>query len=212
MSKLVEKRERLSGEERKAQIIDSALTLFAQKGFASTRTKEIASAAGISETLIFQHFKTKEDLIAAALAVLFHPHPVSGELKEFLKHTEDDFGFFREVALHFIKHNRQDPRIIRLAIYCSLEGGHFGELTRIDETGPLMITAITEYIQRRIDKGVFVKTNAEVAARLFVGMVFMYIADQQAEISGPRIALSDEEVAETLVAIFVDGLRRQKTK
>ena len=211
MSKLIEKRERLSGEERKAQIIDSALTLFAQKGFASTRTKEIASAAGISETLIFQHFKTKEDLIAAALAVLFHPQPVSGDLKKFLKHTEDDVGFFREVALHFIKHNRQDPRIIRLAIYCSLEGGHFGELTRIDETGPLMITAITEYIQRRIDKGVFVKTNAEVAARLFVGMVFMYIADQQAEISGPRIALSDEEVVETLVAIFVDGLRRQKT-
>ena len=108
MSKFVEKRERLSGEERKAQIIDSALTLFAQKGFASTRTKEIASAAGISETLIFQHFKTKEDLIAAALAVLFHPQPVSGDLKNFLKHTEDDAGFFKEVALHFIKHNRQD--------------------------------------------------------------------------------------------------------
>jgi AcrR family transcriptional regulator len=209
MSKLMEKRERLSGEDRKARIIDSALTLFAKKGFAGTTTKEIARAAGISETLIFQHFGTKEGLIKAALAVLFHPHPVSGDLKKYLKQTEDDAGFFRTIALHFIKHNRQDPRVIKLAIYCALEGGLFGELTRVDETGPLMLTIVTEYIQRRIDQGVFVKTNAEIAARLFIGTVSMYIADQQAEISGPRIKVSDDEVIGTMVAIFVDGLRRK---
>jgi AcrR family transcriptional regulator len=212
MSRLVEKRERLSGEERKAQIIDSALTLFAKKGFAGTTTKEIANAADISETLIFQHFRTKEDLIKAALAVLFHPHPVSGNLKKYLKQTEDDVGFFRAIAIHFIKHNRQDPRVIKLAIHCALEEGHFGELTRVDETGPLMLTIVTEYIQKRIDQGVFVKTNAEITARLFVGMLFMYIADQQVEISGPRITVSDDEIVGTMVDIFVGGLRTRKTK
>ncbi len=110
-------RERLSREDRKAQIIDTALTLFAEKGFAGTRTREIAEAAGISETLIFQHFKTKDELIRAALARLFHAHPVSGELVRQLKKTDDDAGFFRTLAMHFIKHNREDPRIMRLAIF-----------------------------------------------------------------------------------------------
>ena len=107
-------RERISGEDRRARIIDVALTLFAQKGFAGTSTREIAEAAGISEPLIFQHFKTKDGLIRAALAALFHSHPVSGELKKQLKEL-DDAGFFRTIALHFIKHNREDPRIIKLA-------------------------------------------------------------------------------------------------
>ena len=201
-------RERLSGEGRRAQIIDFALTLFAEKGFTSTRTREIAEAAGISETLIFQHFKTKDGLIRAALASLFHSHPVSGELKRQLKEI-DDAGFFREIARHFIKHNREDPRIMKLALYSSLEGGHFGELTRADETGPSMLTLITDLIQKRIDEGSFIQTNAEIAARLFVQAIFMHIADQAMAISGPVLPFPDEEVVETLVGIFLDGLKKK---
>jgi len=205
-------RERLSGEDRRAQIIDIALTLFAEKGFAGTRTREIAGAAGISETLIFQHFKSKDELIRAALASLFHAHPVSGELKKQLRSTDDDAGFFRTLALHFIRHNREDPRIMKLAIYSSIEGGHFWELTRTDETGPLMITLITDYIQKRIDEGVFVKTNAGIAARLFVDAVFMQIAGKSAAITGPPLPFSDDKVVETLIDIFIGGLKKNKAR
>lgn len=208
MTSKIQGRERLSGESRRAQIIDIALTLFAEKGFASTRTREIAEVAGISETLIFQHFKTKDDLIRAALATLFHPHPVTGELKEYLGQT-DDAGFFRTIALHFIKHNHQDPRIMKLALSSSLEGGHFGELTSADDTGPSMLTMITAYIQKRIDSGAFVEVNAEIAARLFVETIFMYLADQAMAISGPVLPFSDEEVIETLVGIFLNGLKKK---
>ena len=76
MSKINERKERLSSEDRRLHIIDAALGLFASKGLNGTRTKEIARAAGISETLIFQHFKTKEDLYRAALKELFDTHPI----------------------------------------------------------------------------------------------------------------------------------------
>ena len=49
MRKVRERRERLSGEERRAQIIDAALKLFADKGFSGTRTREIAELAGIAD-------------------------------------------------------------------------------------------------------------------------------------------------------------------
>ncbi len=201
-------RERLSREDRKAQIIDTALTLFAEKGFAGTRTREIAEAAGISETLIFQHFKTKDELIRAALARLFHAHPVSGELVRQLKKTDDDAGFFRTLAMHFIKHNREDPRIMRLAIFSSIEGGRFWELTRSGETEPMMITLISEYIQKRIDEGIFVKTNAEIVARLFVDAVFMHIADKSVAMTGPPLPFSDDKVVDILIDIFLRGLKK----
>jgi len=196
-------RERLSSEDRRAQIIDVALTLFARKGFAKTRTREIAETIGISETLVFQHFKTKDGLIRAALSALFHSHPVSGELTACLEKVQDDPEFFKILAMHLIEHNQKDPRILKLAIYSALEGGHFGELTRSDETRPSVLTMISSFIQKRIDQGAFIKVDAEIASRLFVDSVFMYIVDQVAEITDKKLTCPDEKVIDILVAIFL---------
>jgi len=202
-----EVRERLSGEERRARIIDAALRLFADKGFSGTRTREIAELAGISETLIFQHFKTKEDLYRAALGELFGSHPVMPEVEEMMA-KKDDFGVFSTLALHLIRHNRQNPRIMRLAIFSALEGGHFAEFTQHgNEAGLALPELLSRYIQQRSNEGAFKKVNAQIVGQLFIETVFMYIADQVASISGPPLPFPDEEMVETLVKIFLDGLK-----
>ena len=206
MKKDKEKKERLSGEERRTRIIDTALGLFADKGFSGTRTKEIAELAGISETLIFQHFKTKEELYRAALQELFAHHPVMPDIEEKIA-IKDDFGVFGALALHVIRHNRQDRRIMRLAIFSALEGFHFAEIVGHGaEMWPPLPEILGRYIQQRINEGAFKKVNAQIAAQLFIQTIFMYIADQEAPISGPPLSFSDEEVVETLVRIFLDGL------
>ena len=202
-----ERKERLTGEDRRTQIINTALGLFANKGLSGTRTKEIAKAAGISETLIFQHFKTKEDLYRAALRELFGTHPVMPEVEEMMT-KKDDFGVFTTLALHLIRHNRQDPRIMRLAIFSALEGPHTAEIfSHRKEAEPPLPELLAGYIQQRIDEGAFKKVNAQIAGQLFVETIFMYIADQEASISGPLLPFSDEETVETLVRIFIDGLK-----
>ncbi len=206
MRKIRQRRQRLSREERRARIIDAALRLFAGRGFSGTRTREIAELAGISETLIFQHFKTKEDLYRTALRELFGQHPVMPEVEGKMA-EKDDFGVFSSLALHLIKHNRQDRRIMRLAIFSALEGGHFAEIVQGKETGPPLPELLGGYIQQRINEGAFKKVNAQIASQLFIKTVFMYVADQEASITGPPLPFSDEETVETLVRIFLDGLR-----
>lgn len=56
-------RRRQSAEERKRQILDAALVLFARHGYGGTTTKEIAREAGITEGLIFHYFAGKADLL-----------------------------------------------------------------------------------------------------------------------------------------------------
>lgn len=207
MAKVGERKERLSGEERRTQIIDAALRLFADKGFSGTRTREIAELAGISETLIFQHFKTKEDLYRSALRELFSHHPVMPEIEAKMA-QKDDFGVFSTLALHLIKHNRQDPRIMRLAIFSALEGSHLAEAFHSGrETRPPLPELLGGYIQKRINEAAFNKVNAQIAAQLFVETIFMYVADQEASISGPPLPFSDEETVGTLVSIFLDGIK-----
>lgn len=54
---------RASAAERKQQILEVALPLFAAHGFAATTTKQIAEAANITEGLIFHYFPNKAAIL-----------------------------------------------------------------------------------------------------------------------------------------------------
>src|SRR5690625_3873119 len=50
-------------EKRRQQIIASAVTLFIQKGFHKTTTKEIADGANMSVGTMFQYVRDKQDIL-----------------------------------------------------------------------------------------------------------------------------------------------------
>lgn len=56
------------GRERKQQLVDCAATLFAERGFAETRIKDIVEAAGVAKGLFYWYFDTKEALFAEVAA------------------------------------------------------------------------------------------------------------------------------------------------
>src|SRR5947199_8505939 len=63
--------ERKSKEERREEILDAALEVFAQKGLNGASTEEIARRAGISQPYIFRLFGTKKELYLAGVARCF---------------------------------------------------------------------------------------------------------------------------------------------
>ena len=58
----VSPRKRLSGEERRAAILDSALAVFAERGYHATSIDDIAREGGVSKALIYEHFDSKQKL------------------------------------------------------------------------------------------------------------------------------------------------------
>lgn len=58
----------MPAEERRAQLLDVATELIAQRGFDATPTLAIADAAGISHAYLFRIFPSKEDLAVALVA------------------------------------------------------------------------------------------------------------------------------------------------
>ena len=54
-------------EQREADILEAATTLFAADGFHATSTRKIAAAAGVSEGTVFHYFNTKNALLLAIL-------------------------------------------------------------------------------------------------------------------------------------------------
>ena len=53
--------------EKQEKILLAALELFARDGFSTTSTSKVAALAGVSEGLIFRHFKNKEGLLDAII-------------------------------------------------------------------------------------------------------------------------------------------------
>lgn len=53
--------------DKQEKILEAALVLFAQEGYNATSTSKIAQKAGVSEGLIFRHFKNKKGLLNALM-------------------------------------------------------------------------------------------------------------------------------------------------
>ncbi len=57
-------------EQTRARILDAATQLIAKKGTSSTRTADVAAAAGVSEGAIFHYFPSKAHVVEAVLKQL----------------------------------------------------------------------------------------------------------------------------------------------
>ena len=86
-------------ETRPQELLDAALALFVQKGFAATRTEEVARRAGVSKGTLYLYYPSKEELfkavvrqnlsglIAEGLEVAEHFEGSTSELLTFLMQT-----------------------------------------------------------------------------------------------------------------------------
>ncbi len=58
---------RMSGKERREQLLDVGRSLFAEKGFDATSIEEIAARANVSKPVVYEHFGGKEGLYAVVV-------------------------------------------------------------------------------------------------------------------------------------------------
>ena len=60
-------RSRMTGTQRRAQLVDVARRLFAEKGFEGTSIEEIAARAEVSKPVVYEHFGGKEGIYAVVV-------------------------------------------------------------------------------------------------------------------------------------------------
>jgi AcrR family transcriptional regulator len=125
---------RKSSEERHQAIIDAIKTVFAEKGFEKTTTKELARVAGVSEALLYKHFPSKEAMYAA-IHEDFIKNKESDELDIIMDmepSTPTLVLLVQSMISHFFKTRRNEkvdiPLIHLLMTRSLLEDGDFARL------------------------------------------------------------------------------------
>jgi AcrR family transcriptional regulator len=170
----------MAAEDRREQIIEVAVRLFSQKGFRGATTKEIASAAGVNEAIIFRHFATKSDLYAAIIdrkANSAGMKALRNALAEAMEQS-DDRQVFETLAFHVLEFHEHDDTAMRLLLYSALEGH---ELAEMITRNYILRThqQLAEYVKKRMADGVFRRVDPMVAVRGFMGMVIGHVMNKK---------------------------------
>jgi TetR/AcrR family transcriptional regulator len=200
-------RRRMSGDERRQQLIEAALHLFATNGFRGTTTKAIAQAAGVSEGIIFRHFPTKEDLYTAILTHKARQQGIDRMLDMLQRNmaAEDDEALVLQLALKIFENYRGDADFERLMLRAALEGH---DLARVSQRtlGMPMFDLMRDYVAKRQAAGALRDGDPTL---LVFGMVALplYFAIVSRLFGLALTKKSDREVASTFARLMLDGLR-----
>jgi AcrR family transcriptional regulator len=195
---------RLSSEERKASIVSAAIKLFSEKGFRGTTTRELAAAVGVTEPVLYEHFKTKCDLYRAIIEAKASEGIQSVRaLEEQFSGTDDDSGFFTHLAFGIVDWYVKDPAFIRLLLFSNLEGHELRDL--FHQRSEELFSVVIRYIERRIAAGALRPADPAVAARAFIGMVAHYALTGLVFGACP-LDRAPKEVAAEMAGIFVRGM------
>lgn len=77
---------RLPAHERRRQLLDTAVEVFAAKGFHATSMNDVAEAAGVTKPVLYQHFTSKRHLYLELL------EDVGARLRELLAESTSNAG------------------------------------------------------------------------------------------------------------------------
>jgi TetR/AcrR family transcriptional regulator len=204
---------RISGEERRRQLIKAAIKLFSEKGFRGTTTKEIAHAAGISEALIYKHFASKEDLYVAILDYKSDEVRTREWIKELRGYVADgeDERLFQSLGAKLLEAYGHDYEFLRLLLYSALEGHDLARLFREKHLIPIF-DFMRGYITQRQGEGIFRDCPPDAAVRAFLGMAHYHAMVGNVFGRPSRHGmLRDTEAVTVFTRLILDGLRSEST-
>ena len=159
---------------RREQIIEAAITLFAQRGFDGTSTRQIAGSIGITEGLIFHYFPTKADLLNAVLETR---HGFIGELRQFLDQAEQHpvSEVLPEIAVRWLQLLRNEAAITSVLLGTAQTNPQVHlALQGIIQEG---IERLSNYLRSRIQTGEL-RTDLPVetsAYMFFASLMFFFL-------------------------------------
>jgi AcrR family transcriptional regulator len=199
----------MAGDERKLQILRIAVSLFSQRGFRGTTTKEIAHAAGVSEAMVFRHFATKEELYAAILdhkACAEGPIDPESMVAEAIQ-RKDDRAVFEGLALGALEHHEGDKEFQRLLLYSALEQHELAQMF-FENFVRRVYEFLGNYIRERQRDGAIIEIDPAIIVRAFIGMVLHHSLNNNLWDPQRRLLnVSNEVAARHFADILLRGIR-----
>lgn len=197
---------RRRAEARPDEVLDAALALFVQKGFASTRVEDIAARAGLSKGAVYLYFPSKEAILEGLVrrAVL----PIANNALGFLENYSGDPRLVIGTVMKMVAGRLTDPKTIAIPRLLMREIVHFPEFAQMYRREVLdrVLPAVTQLIRNGIAEGYLRPVDPELTIRSIIGPLALHML--LAELFGitPAGGLDIDRLIDNHLSVLFDGL------
>ena len=159
-------RARMTGTERRAQLLDVSRRLFAEKGFDNTSVEEIAARAQVSKPVVYEHFGGKEGIYA--VVVDREIQALTGALTQALEAGGHPKVMVERTALALLSYIETSESGFRILVRDSPVAQATGTFSSLigDVASQVEHLLANEFRKRELDP-----RNAPMYAQMLVGMV-----------------------------------------
>ena len=192
----------MAGEEKREQILQAAVRVFAAQGYESTRVGDIAKDAGVAYGLVYHYFGSKEAVLEAVFREAWGRLLAAVALAE---ETGETAAEQVELVVKIVLRAwRDDPNLVRLLVREITRSPHIQD--ELDEIGQAF-ASLQRIVVRGQEAGTFRKdVDAQLAAWMLYGALEEVLTGWvlgQLPDDADAIASAEREVSAT----FVRGLR-----
>jgi AcrR family transcriptional regulator len=189
-------------QERRDIILNAALRVFAQSGFAEAKMDQIAAAADLSKASLYLYFPSKDALLHS----LLERHPLLPELPEMMASLGDTppaLGIPTLIAeiWRLLRQRKELARVISREVQSNAESGKLFA----KQIGLHSYQSLAGYLDRWMNRGVLRRQNAPAAAQCLIGMLWFSLLTHEGMGGKDLCPVSDETVVITVARMFLDG-------
>jgi len=192
-------------EERKNQILEAAIAVFASLGFQQTRMDDIASHAGLSKGALYLYYKSKDAIIGALLKYFF-----AQELKRLQGFVAAERQESIAKQIMFLTRQLASAmqwmeKLMPIAFEFYALAGRDKEVRQfLQDYYKVYRGELASLVQRGIERGEFRDVDANATAitltALYEGLALLYFLEPQARVWNEQI--------ETSVHLLLEGIQK----
>ena len=209
MPKISPSARRALAEQRKAQILSAAATVFAAEGFERARISDIAREAGIAEGSIYNYFKNKSDLLVSIprQAVQATLESMSTRMAAITDESSSPEQMLTTLVQNFIATIHQNAHIFRILLSALPTMSQSTREKYLNQVVLYGMTMLESYFKEQIDHGVFRRElNPSTLSRAFVGMFFPFVMFREVLQVEADADWQYDDLIESLVPLFLRGV------
>ena len=197
---------RRRAEARPDEVLDAALDLFIEKGFAATKVEEIAARAGLSKGAVYLYFPSKEAILEGLVkrAVV----PIANNALAIAENYVGDPRTVITMAMKQLAGHLSQDRVIAIPKLMMREMINFPEFAAMYRREVLdrVLPTIAGLLKRGMQEGYLRPVDPELTIRSIVGPVLLHILLDEVFAIRPANGLGIDRLIDNHLSILFDGL------
>ena len=186
------------------KIMNATIELIKDKGYSATTTKDIANAAKVNECTIFRKFKSKKDIVLAALDEReWKPNITEDSFEPCVWDLKTDLMMFANKYLENVT-----PDFVKLSIGLRAPQIYDDVAGKIIQIPEGFKKVLQQYFKEMCEKNKIVKTNFELLSTMFLSMNFGFVF-LKASFENKLTGIEKQAYIEESVTVFIEGIQKK---